>query len=173
MLLFIFLGFKSHLTFSPSRASFLFCTFDLLQPVQVQALTFSALSSSPSNKTLEHCLLCCLSLASLNGLAAVASSPTLHTVCLCDSLLADDLLVGALRRNISSFPGLFSHATAAALIPSRLPPPHPSGAHRRRQLSRSGASRPADCCWISCVLLQGISSPTGGGVLSAHSVHYH
>lgn len=120
MLLFIlfFFWFKSHLTFSPSHASFLFCTFDLLQPVQVQALTFSALSSSPSNKTLEHCLLCCLSLASLNGLAAVASSPTLHTVCLCDSLLADDLLVGALRRNISSFPGLFSHATAAALIPS-------------------------------------------------------
>lgn len=82
------------------------------------SLLARCLAPLPKKKPLEHCLLCCLSLASLNGLAAVASSPTLHTVCLCDSLLADDLLVGALRRNISSFPGLFSHATAAALIPS-------------------------------------------------------
>lgn len=98
----------------PSHAPFLLCLLQFWRcaTVSVQAYSSASLSSSFPSRNLEHlAALLCLSLASFNGLPAVASppppSPTLH---------ADDLLVGALWRNISSFLGLFSPTAAAAAL---------------------------------------------------------
>lgn len=111
-------------------------------------------------------------------LLLTASQLLLHlqrrTLSVCVTLLADDLLVGALWRNISSFLGLFSHTSCWS---------DPLSKKRSHLLTRAeltdGGSSPgqellavADCCWISCVPLQGISSRTRSGVLSAHSVDY-
>lgn len=84
------------------------CSFEVVRLYQFKRTVWPRYRAPVPAKTLNIWLLCCLSLAPFNGLTAVASSPTVHAVCLCDSLHTDDLLVGALWRSISSFLGLFS-----------------------------------------------------------------